>query len=78
MLIQDANQIRGQWKLGVVVKKFPGERWKSKGVQVQYKNPKPEEAVNEYHGRRGFVTVERAVNKLVVVIPKEEAEKKKN
>ena len=42
-------------------------------IQVQYKNPKPGEAVNEYHGR-GFVTIERAVHKLVVLIPKEEAE----
>ena len=71
VLIQDANQIRGQWKLGVVVKTFPREDGRVRRVQVQYKNPKPGEAVNEYHGR-GFVTVERAVNKLVVLVPKEE------
>lgn len=71
VLIQDANQIRGQWKLGIVVKTFPGEDGRVRRVQVQYKNPKPGEAVNEYHGR-GFVTVERAVNKLVVLIPNEE------
>ena len=70
-LIQDANQIRGQWKLGTVLKAFPGGDGRVRKVQVQYKNPKPGEAVNEYHGR-GFVTVERAVNKLVVLIPKEE------
>ena len=57
-----------KWKLGVVVKTFPGEDGRVRRVQVQYKNPKPGEAVNEYHGR-GFVTVERAVNKLVVLIP---------
>ena len=44
-------------------------------VQVQYKNPTPGETVNEYHGR-GFFTVEQAVNKLVVLIPKQEAEEK--
>lgn len=71
VLIQDANQIRGQWKLGIVVKAFPGEDGRVRRVQVQYKNPKPGEAVNEYCGR-GFVTVERAVNKLVVLIPKED------
>ncbi|XP_068756918.1 uncharacterized protein [Montipora capricornis] len=75
VLIQDTNQIRGQWKLGVVLKTFPGEDGRVRRVQVQYKNPKPGKAVSEYHGR-GFVTVERAVNKLVVLIPKEEAEDK--
>ena len=40
-------------------------------VQVQYKNPKPGESVTEYSGR-GFMTVERAVNKLIVLIPKED------
>ena len=61
VLIQDTNQIRGQWKLGVVLKTFPGEDGRVRRVQVQYKNPKPGEVVNEYN-RRGFVTVERAVN----------------
>ena len=55
--------------------KFPGEDGRVRRVQVQYKNPKPGETVSEYHGR-GFVTVQRAVNKLVVLIPKEEPEDK--
>ena len=75
VLIQDANQIRGQWKLGVLVKTFSGEDGRVRTVQVQSKNPKLGEAVNEYHGR-GFVTVERAVNKQVVLKLKEEAEDK--
>lgn len=76
MLIQYANQIKEQWKLGVVVKTFPGEDGRVGRVQVQYKNPKPKEAVNECHDiARGFVTVERAVNKLVVPIPKDETDK---
>ena len=58
VLIQDANQIRGQWKLGTVLEAFPGGDGRVRKVQEQYKNPKPREAVNEYHGR-GFVTVER-------------------
>jgi len=63
--------MRGQWKLGTGVKAFPGGDGRVRRVQVQYKNPKPGEAVNEYYGR-GFVTVERAVNKMVVLIPKED------
>ena len=76
MLIQDANQIIGQWKLSIVVKTFPGEFGRVRRVQVQYKNPKPGEAVNGCHGR-GFVAVERAVNKLITLILKEETEEKK-
>ena len=55
------------------MKTFPGEDGRVRRVQVQYKNPKPGEAVDKYHGR-GFVTVERAVNKLVVLIPKEKTD----
>ena len=35
--------------------------------------PESEWPIHKYHGR-GYVTIERAVNKLVVLIPKEEAE----
>ena len=76
VLIQVANSIRGQWKLGSVLKAYPGGDGRVRKVQVQYKNPKPGEGVNEYHGR-GFVTVERAVNKLVVFIPKEKDKDRK-
>ena len=63
--------------LGTVVRAFPGEDGRVRKVQVQYKNPKVGEAVNEYHGR-GFVTVERAVNKLIVLVPNEKSENIKN
>ena len=49
MLILDANQIRGQWKLGAVINTFPEEDGRVRRVQVQYKNPKPGEAINKYH-----------------------------
>ncbi len=62
-------------ELCVVVKTFFGEGGSVRRVQVQYKNPQPGEAVNEYHGR-GVVTDERAVDKLVVLILKEETEQK--
>ena len=53
------------------MKAFPGGDGRVRRVQVQYKNPKPVESVTEYSGR-GFMTVERAVNKLIVLIPKED------
>jgi hypothetical protein len=71
VLIQDSNLIRSQWKLGKVSKTFEGQDGKVRKVQVQYKNPKPGEPVLEYSGR-GYVTIERPVNKLVVQLPNEE------
>ena len=40
VLIQDSNQIRGQWKLGKVSEVFPGEDGIVRKVHVTYKNPK--------------------------------------
>ena len=71
VLIQDSNLIRSQWKLGKVSKTFEGQDGKVRKVQVQYKNPKPGEPVLKYNGR-GYVTIERPVNKLVVLLPNDE------
>ena len=71
VLIQDANKVTGQCKLGTVVKTFPGGVGRVRRVQVHYKNPKPGEAIDKYHGR-GFVTVERPVNRIIVLLPKDE------
>ncbi len=68
MLIQDSNQIRGKWKLGKVCKVFLGKDCKVRRVHVQYKNPKPGEPTTKYEGR-GYATIERAVNRLVVILP---------
>lgn len=68
VLMQDSNQIRGQWKLGRVSKVYTGEDGKVRKVEVQYKNPKPGEPVTKYKGR-GYVTVERAVHRLIVLLP---------
>ena len=68
VLMQDSNQIRGQWKLGRVSKVYTGEDGKVSKVEVQYKNPKPGEPVTKYKGR-GYVTVERAVHRLIVLLP---------
>ena len=46
VLIQDSNQIRGQWKLGKVSEVFPGEDGIVRKVHVTYKNPKQGEPAN--------------------------------
>ena len=42
-------------------------------VHVEYKNPKPGEPANMYNGR-GYNTVERSVNRLVLLLPVDEKE----
>ena len=71
VLIQDSNQVRGNWKLGKVSEANQGDDGKVRKVEVQYKNPKPGEPVNQYHGQ-GYVTVQRPVQRLVVLIPADE------
>lgn len=49
VLIQVANQITGNWKLGRVSKIMPGSDGRVRNVEVQllqYKNPKVGEPVN--------------------------------
>ena len=48
VLIQDSNQIRGQWKLGKVSEVFPGEDSIVRKVHVTYKNPKQGEPAYIY------------------------------
>ena len=71
VLIKDSNQVRGNWKLGKVSEANPGDDGKVRKVEVQYKNPKPGEPVNQYHGQ-GYVTVQQPVQRLVVLIPADE------
>lgn len=71
VLIQDSNQIRGQWKLGKVSEVFPGEDGIVRKVHVAYKNPKPGESAHMYNGR-GYIIVERSVNRLVLLLPVDE------
>ena len=68
VLIQDAIQDRGNWKLGIVSRTDPGDDGKVRKVEVKYKNPKPGEAVEKYQGR-GYVTVQRPVHRLIVLVP---------
>ena len=71
VLISDTNLVRGQWKLGRVTKTFPGKDGKVRKVELQYKNPRQGESVKEYKGH-GYVTVDRPVHKLVILIPNDE------
>lgn len=71
VIIQDNNALRGNWKLGRVSKVFAGSDGKVRRVDVSYKNATSKEKLNEYTGR-GFTTVERSVQRLVVILPVEE------
>ncbi|KAL9954234.1 hypothetical protein ACROYT_G041739 [Oculina patagonica] len=48
-----------------------GEDDKVRKVHVVYKNPKAGEPLHKYSGR-GYVTVERSINRLVLVVPVDE------
>lgn len=69
--MQDSNFIRGQWWLGLLSNTFPGSDGKVRKVGVQYKNPKQGEPVAKYQGR-GYVTIERPVHPLVLLLPKDD------
>ena len=68
VLIQDSNQVRGNWKLGKASKVYPGDDARVRKVDMEYKNPRPGEPVNKYEGR-GYVTGQRAVHKLIMFVP---------
>ena len=62
VIIQDNNAPRGQWKLGTVSKSVYGIDNKVRRIEIQYKNKDSAD----------FVTIERAVQKIAVVLPVEE------
>ena len=74
VLIQDSNQVRENWSLGKVAKAKPGNDGKVRNVEVQYKNPKSGEPINKY-GDQDYVTVERLVHRLVVILPADHDDK---
>ena len=71
VLVADSNSVRGQWKLARATKTFPGKDGKVRKVELHYKNPRKGEPIKTYKGR-GYVTVDRPVHKLVVIVPVEE------
>ena len=63
MIIQDSNLKRGNWKMGRVSQVYPGNDGKVRKVEVEYKNT----------DSTTFVRIERAVQRLVVILPIEES-----
>ena len=59
VLVQDINAIRGQWKMAIVKRVIPSIDGKVRRVEVLYNN-------------NGKVTVERPIQKLIVLVPTEE------
>ena len=57
VIIQDSNQVRGNWKIGRIVKVYPDDKGKVRKADVMYKNDGTP------------VTVQRAIQRLVVLVP---------
>ena len=73
VLMQDSNAIRGQWKLGLVSAVHPGSDGRVRRVDVSYKNNSVDEPATRYSGTK-YTTVERAVHRLIVLVPVEDNE----
>ena len=69
VLIQDSKLVRGKWQLGKVIKVFQGQDGKVRRVVVGYKQQ--EETKDQYVGSK-YTTVERSVNRLVVILAVDE------
>ena len=54
VLIQDPNQVLGNWKLGKESEVYPGDDARVRKVDVEYQNPRPGEPVDKYEGR-GYI-----------------------
>lgn len=72
VLIQDSNAVRGQWKMGRVTQAFPGDDERVRKVEVQYKCFPPDDKSKEYKGN-SYTTIQRPVQRLVVILPVEES-----
>ena len=67
VLIHDNNLLRGEGKKGVVTEVFPSQDGKVRWVMVSYKNFPAGEVSQQYKGVK-FTTVERPVQRLVVLV----------
>ena len=68
VLIQDSNELRGKYKMGIVTKVYPSDDGKVRKVQVSYKN-NPEGP--DYTGTQ-YTNVIRPIQRLVVIIASNE------
>ena len=71
VLVQDSYAVRGEWKRGLVTKVYPSDNGRVRRVLVSYKNPRPDQKADCYRGQK-YKTVERAVQRLIVLIPVDE------
>ena len=69
VMIQDANAIRGNWKLGRVSKVEVSDDGIVRNCHVQYKQ-------TNSSNKKGFTTIRRPVQKLVLIVPVEEGREK--
>ena len=67
VLVQDSHAIRGSWKLARVNKIYTDKDGLVRNCCIQYKPANVDSSVN-----KGLVTIQRPVQRLVVVLPTEE------
>ena len=60
--------LRGKFRMGIIINIFPSKDGRIRRVSVSYKNNKEGSA---YTGTK-YTTVERAVHKLIVIVPSDE------
>ena len=68
VMIQDANMLRGKFRMGIITNTFPSKDGRIRRVSMSYKNNKEGSA----YTRTKYTTVERAVHKLIVIVPSDE------
>ena len=68
VLVQDANAIRGHWKIAEVCEIIPSSDSKVRDVKIRYNNPS---GGVSYKGCK-YTVVARSVHRLVLLIPIEE------
>ena len=68
VLIQDSYSVRGCWKLGRVTKIFEDEHQHVKRAEVVYKNQQDIKVASQ-DKNKPYVMIERAVRKLIVILP---------
>jgi hypothetical protein len=60
VLIQDSNAVRGEWKMGIVTQILESRDGRVRNVEVKYRNGNTE------------TKVKRPVQRLIVIVPKED------
>ena len=66
-MIQDTNNLRGQWTIGILDKVKPSSDGVVRNCTVKYKNSSP-----GMYFTKGFTKIERPVQRLSVLLPNEE------